>query len=56
MAPWTQLQPATVPVHRAYGSLTYDRPLHRLVLFAGSTGNTDPATFWEWDGSTWVRP
>jgi hypothetical protein len=52
---WKQLHPATSPAQRAYGSLTYDRVLHRLVLFAGSTEHTDPVTIWEWNGTTWRR-
>ncbi len=53
---WNQLQPAVSPAQRSYGSLTYDRALRRLVLFAGSTGQTDPTTIWEWNGTTWQRP
>jgi hypothetical protein len=53
---WTRLHPAVSPATRAYGSLTFDQALHRLVLFAGSTGQADPAAVWEWNGTTWRRP
>jgi len=53
---WTRLHPAAFPAQRGYGSLTYDQTLQRLVLFAGSTGQTDPRTVWEWNGTTWMRP
>ena len=50
---WVQLQPATSPLPRAYGAMTYDQALHKIIMFGGSTGTTDPATLWEWNGTTW---
>ncbi len=50
---WTRLHPAASPAHRAYGSMTYDPALRRLVLFGGSTGESDPTAIWEWNGTTW---
>ncbi len=52
---WIQQSPANSPAPRAYGSMTYDRALHRVVLFGGSTIGAFPRTTWEWDGSTWRR-
>ncbi len=52
---WIQQSPANSPAPRAYGSMTYDRALHRVVLFAGVTIGSFPRTTWEWDGSTWRR-
>lgn len=56
---WTQQHPATSPAPRAYGSMVYDQALHRLVLFAGSTGfdftGPFPRTTWEWNGRIWLR-
>ena len=28
----------------------------QVVLFAGSNGQADPVTIWEWNGTTWLRP
>jgi len=52
---WTRLDSTASPAHRAYGSMIYDPALHRLVLFGGSTGQTDPTAIWEWNGTTWLR-
>ena len=52
---WAELQPAANPGRRAYGSLTYDQALQRLVLFGGSNGTKDLTTLWEWNGTTWQQ-
>jgi hypothetical protein len=52
---WTRLQPTTRPGARAYGSMTYDPDLQRLVMYAGSNTHTDLTTIWEWNGTTWQR-
>jgi hypothetical protein len=53
---WTQLNPATSPPGRSYGTMTYNGADQRVVLTAGKmtgTTTTYPATTWSWNGSTW---
>lgn len=52
---WAQLHPAASPGLRSYGSMLYDRDLHKLVLFGGSTQDSDPSTTWTWNGTGWRR-
>jgi hypothetical protein len=52
---WAQLHPAANTGRRAYGSLTYDPALQRLVMFGGSNRTRDLTTLWEWNGTTWQQ-
>ena len=52
---WTKQQPAANAGRRAYGSLTYDQALQRLVMFGGSNRTKDLTTLWEWNGTTWQQ-
>jgi len=52
---WAQLHPAASPGLRSYGSMLYDRDLHKLVLFGGSTQDSDPSATWTWNGTGWRR-
>lgn len=52
---WTELQPAANAGRRAYGSLTYDPALQRLVMFGGSNDTRDLTSLWEWNGTTWQQ-
>jgi hypothetical protein len=41
------------PEGRTWASFAYDPPLHKAVLFGGSTETTDPSATWIWNGTSW---
>jgi hypothetical protein len=52
---WAELSPSANPGPRAYGSMTYNQALRRVLLFGGNDTLTggDVNTVWEWNGTTW---
>ena len=53
---WMQVSPATSPVARYQGSMTYDAATGTVILFGGysSTGSYLGDT-WSWNGTTWTQ-
>jgi hypothetical protein len=52
---WTLLDPATAPMGRGVGSMTFNIVSGQVVLFGGQGPHQDtyPTTVRRWNGSTW---
>jgi len=54
---WTEQHPAASPPPRSWPGLAYDESTRQLILFGGSSANTN-VTYndtWDWTGTTWVQ-
>ncbi|ODU24439.1 MAG: hypothetical protein ABS95_01875 [Verrucomicrobia bacterium SCN 57-15] len=50
---WTQLQPPSSPVPRAYFPMVYDSERNKIMIFSGNGVGNDT---WLFDGTTWTNP
>ena len=53
---WSQKRPATSPLARGAGSMSYDPVSRRILLFGGFRNDTGlRGDTWLWDGSNWTE-
>ena len=53
---WTQMNPASKPLARELGAMSFDVARGKVVLFGGGdTGTVKYNDTWEWDGTNWTK-